>query len=366
MFKKLFICILSLVTLNAFALEIDEKLTMRIVKTSQSRKTILINRGVEDGLVKGDHAKFFLSIGVVARGVVVKLAPTRSVWSIYRLVNAEYLKDNQVMKLKITAPVKITKDDSKALVADDTPKSVMSGDPRDLGIPLADGANDLDEAEMMGEQGGEGGAAAGAVSASMLESTSLRERSKEMFATAFYSGLGAKASPDNGGAEFAGEASTILFNLGGEFYTKNEKKWQARFSLVVQYSILNTSIISNEGDSVTEKTSEYGGGFHWYPFTRPSRTYKLVPYARFVMLLGSVNTSYNPGASGGSSYSVGGSSMAYAFGGGYKYYLHNGFGARAEFEFYSRSDSFAADQNGTKWITSKSGPRVTFGFSYRW
>ena len=81
---------------------------MRIVKVSQSKKTILINRGVEDGLIKGDHAKFFLTVGVVARGVVVKVSPTRSVWSIYRLVNADYITDDQVMKLKITAPVKIT------------------------------------------------------------------------------------------------------------------------------------------------------------------------------------------------------------------------------------------------------------------
>ena len=364
--SKFLLLILSVfITTSAYALEIDEKLTMRIVKTSQSRKTILINRGVEDGLVKGDHAKFFLSVGVVARGVVVKLAPTRSVWSVYRLVNAEYLKDNQVMKLKITAPVKITKDDSKSLVVDDTPKNVMSSDPRDLGIPLADGANDLDEGMSLGDEGagtqGEGG-----VSTTILESASIREKVKEVYGTAFYSGLGAKAAPDNDSGEYTGEASVFLMNLGGEFYSKNEKKWQSRFSLVVQYSILNTSVLTYQGHSVTEKTSEYGGGFHWYPFTRPSRTFKLVPYARVIMMLGSVTSSYTPGDGGGASSSVGGSSVSYSFGGGAKYYLHNGFGARAEFELYSRGESLAADQNGTNWITTKSGPRMTMGFSYRW
>ncbi len=135
------------------ALEIDEKLTLRIIKTSDSRKTVLINRGQEDGIVKGDHAKFYLSVGVVARGVAIKISPTRSVWSLYRLVNADYIKDEQVMKLKITAPVNITKDDSRALVGDDVPRSTTR-DPRDLGIPLAEGAEDLNEIEGLGQRSG--------------------------------------------------------------------------------------------------------------------------------------------------------------------------------------------------------------------
>lgn len=355
---------LLLLTTSLWALEIDEKLTMRIVKASQSRKTILINRGIEDGLVKGDHAKFFLTIGVVARGVVVKLAPTRSVWSIYRLVNADYLKDGQVMKLKITAPVKITKDDSRSLVADDTPKSVMSSDPRDLGIPLAAGADDLlDEMPMKTAQDN----AHGGLNRTVLEASSLREKTKEFFGTFFYSALGAKASPSNASGEYKGTASSFIMNLGGEFYSKDEKKWISRFSLVVQYSMMNSSVMSHEGSNVSENSSEYGGGFHWYPFTRPSKTYKLVPYGRFMMMLGSVSTTYTAGVNGnGQSETLGGSSFAYSFGGGAKYYLHNGFGARAEFEYYSRNDTFAADQNGVKWTTAKSGPKITMGFSYRW
>lgn len=363
MLKKLILFLLLSVSVSAWSLEIDEKLTMRVVKASQSRKTILINRGIEDGLVKGDHAKFFLTVGVVARGVLVKLAPTRSVWSIYRLVNADYLKDGQVMKLKITTPVKITKDDSRSLVVDDTPKNVMSSDPRDLGIPLADGANDLDQVDKTSSKE----AAAGiGVSSNILEASSLRERVKEIFGTLFYSGLGSKASPSNASGDFVGKASSLIVNIGGEFYSKNEKKWQSRFSLVIQYSMTNTSVMANQGSNVIEKASEYGGGFHWYPFTRPSKTFKLIPYASFMMMLGSVSTTYNPGIEGGSSEANSGSSTSYSFGGGAKYYLHNGFGARVDFDYYSRGDSFADDTTGTKWITTKSGPRVTVGFSYRW
>lgn len=360
----IFLCFFMIST-GAIALEIDEKLTMRIVKTSQSRKTILINRGIEDGLVKGDHAKFFLTVGVVARGVVVKLAPTRSVWSVYRLVNADYIKDNQVMKLKITAPVKITKDESKALVSDDS-ASDMSGDPRDLGIPLAQGANDLAEINQMDKQMNTGQPSQ---NMTLMESTSLREKTKELFGSIHYSGLAASAAPNDSSGDFKGTSSTLVLNLGGEFYTKDEKSWLSRFSLVAQYSMTKSSTMSHEGTNVTEDASEYGGGIHWYPMTRPSRTYKMVPYARFLMMLGSVNTSYEPGLAGGvnaTAENLSGSTVAYTIGAGAKYYIHKGFGARFEFEYYTRGDQFAADANGTKWVTRKSGPRVTMGLSYRW
>ncbi len=73
--------LLLLVPFMAQALEVDEKLTVRILKTSESKKTIMINRGTEDGLVEGDHAKFIVTAGIVARAVSVRVSPTRSLLS---------------------------------------------------------------------------------------------------------------------------------------------------------------------------------------------------------------------------------------------------------------------------------------------
>ena len=101
---------------KVFALELDEKLTMRILSVSQSKKTILINRGIEDGLVVGDHAKLFLTTGVVGRAVTIKVSPTRSIWSVYRLVNPQFIVSDRVLNLKIASPLKLTEDSSKALV----------------------------------------------------------------------------------------------------------------------------------------------------------------------------------------------------------------------------------------------------------
>ncbi len=107
---KIFVLFLMLLPVLSHALEVDEKLTVRIVKATDTRKTIMVNRGTEDGLIEGDHARFIVTAGIVARAVCVKVSPTRSVWSVYRLVNADFVVNDAVMTLKITPPVKITKD----------------------------------------------------------------------------------------------------------------------------------------------------------------------------------------------------------------------------------------------------------------
>ena len=102
-----------------FALEIDEKLSIRFLKVSNSKKTILINRGSEDGLAIGDHAKFFITTGVIARGVVEKVSPSRSIWSLYRVVDSVEITDGKVLNLKIASPVKITDDSTKLVIIKD-------------------------------------------------------------------------------------------------------------------------------------------------------------------------------------------------------------------------------------------------------
>ena len=114
----------------SYALEIDEKLTARFLKVSGSRKTVLLNRGLEDGLVAGDHAKFFVTTGVIARGTVVKASPTRTIWSLYRIVDGTKVFTNKVVNIKISKPVKTTEDPSKALKPDFVPQGVevIAGD----------------------------------------------------------------------------------------------------------------------------------------------------------------------------------------------------------------------------------------------
>jgi hypothetical protein len=115
MIKTCFLFILILG--QTFALPLDSKVLGRIIGSSDSKRTILVNRGKEHGLREGDHAKISLPSGMVARGVVVKLSPGRSVWSVYRFFDAEKVNNNMVYTFKIAEPVKLTSDETKALGA---------------------------------------------------------------------------------------------------------------------------------------------------------------------------------------------------------------------------------------------------------
>ncbi len=361
---KFLLCLfLGLASLYSYGLEIDERLTMRIVKVSASKKTILINRGVEDGIIKGDHAKFFLTIGVVARGVVVKVSPTRSVWSLYRLVNADYIRDDQVMRLKITAPVKITKDESKMLVADDTVVALGSKDPRDLGIPIAEGADDDTAEGKLGLDGEVKDLSEGFEA----QAISLREKNKEFFATFHYSGQSNVASPSNDGDEVKGDTTLLVLNTGIEIYIKNLKKWYSRFSLVGELNLTRMGATSYKGDSIQESITEFGGGVNWYPFTRPTKVYRIIPFGSFRFLLGSISSKFTPGS--GTTPSTDkdgeGATLGYKFGGGIKYFTPRGYGAKFSFDYTLRGDTFAEDDDGVKWTKNNTGPVMSMGFLYR-
>jgi hypothetical protein len=357
----LFLLSFFFTSFSAFSLEIDERLTLRIVKISESKKTILINRGIEDGIVKGDHAKFFLTVGVVSRGVVVKVSPTRSVWSLYRLVNAEYIRDDQVMRLKITAPVKITKDESRMLVADDSVVSV-NRDPRDLGIPLADGAEDENNS---GKLGLDGEALRSKIS-DLDETVSLREMNKEFFMTFHYSGSNFITAPSNDSGEVKGTQSSMVLKTGLELHSKNFKKWYSRFSIVALLSMTRNGASTHRGDAVQENITEFGGGVHWYPLTRPSKVYRFIPYGKFHLLVGSSETIYSAGSGANTdSEKLNAGTFGYALGAGMKYYTSRGYGANIGLDFNVRGDSFSADSADTKWVKTNSGPVINIGFLKR-
>ncbi|MEC7277515.1 MAG: hypothetical protein VXV96_14445 [Bdellovibrionota bacterium] len=93
----------------------DTKFVARILGASDSKRTILVNRGKEHGLGVDQHAKISLPTGIIARAVTVKLSPSRSVWSVYRFFDMEKIEPQRVATFKIASPVRLTSDESKAL-----------------------------------------------------------------------------------------------------------------------------------------------------------------------------------------------------------------------------------------------------------
>ncbi|MBD64484.1 MAG: hypothetical protein CME62_04715 [Halobacteriovoraceae bacterium] len=356
---KFLIVFIVLVT-NVWSLEVDEILTLRVIGLSESGKTILINRGIEDGLAVGDHAKFYVSTGVIARGVVIKTSPSRTVWSLYRLVNKGLIREEQVLKLKITPPVKITKDESKMLVDDDT-SEIVAKDPRDLGIPLADGADDL--ANQIPAAKGQGGM-------NMVDTSfvSLLSKNREVFGMLHFASYSEQSSPDIQDAEsYTRDVSQLYLKLGGEWYFKDEIKWYSRFSFLAHFAIDRKSVMAHDGDFVSENGSEFGFGVNFHPTKFPSKIHTPIPYLNYTLGIGSSNTTSTPGEGcvGSCETSVDASTFGHNLGIGFKYYTTQGIGARLEVAYHLRGDDYAEDENGIKWVKTRSGPRMLFGLSYR-
>jgi hypothetical protein len=357
---KLFFIFLILSPLMSLALEIDEKLTGRILKVSQSKKTILINRGIEDGLAEGDHAKFYLSVGVVARGVVVKSSPTRSVWSVYRLVNHDYIKEEQVVNLKISAPVKITKDESRMLVEENTPDSVVGVDPRNLGIPLAEGAEDLAPGESLSTR-------SNLNQMERAEVTSIANLNIELWGSLQFTSITAHTVAGDGSSETTGDEPRTALTFGGEYYFKEDKLWYGRLSFGAYYSMTKVANMIFSGGSNRDDSHEFGGSLFYHPLAVPSAVNKIIPFGTFSYLMGTSTSTYNPGEenSVGKDEIVAGVFSGYSLGGGVKYYTAHGYGARITLDYYARTDEFETDEYSVLWTKTHVGPRLYMAISYR-
>ena len=353
--KKLLFALLLLPVLS-HALEVDEKLTLRIIRTSETKKTIMINRGTEDGLVEGDHARFIVTAGIVARAVCVRVSPTRSVWSVYRLVNADFIQQDAVMSLKITPPIKITKDETQALIQDDTSDRASSN--KELGIPLADGANDLNPAED----------AANAAEMASLDGTavSLAERNLEIFGIINISSLSSTSSID-GGDVYKGSQSSHHIGLGGELYPQREREWYSRFSLTSSLNLIRLNNQAYNGASSTNDLMELSVGANWHPSAMPSAAFEFIPFLHASANFGSSKSTMKPGteAPGGVELSSDGVTSGFSVGFGYKYFTGKGFGARVLADYLMRNEKYKSDQLSSIHTKTVSGPRLMMGLSYR-
>lgn len=358
---KIFLGLLLAFSFSAHALEVDEKLTVRIIRTSETRKTLMVNRGTEDGLVEGDHAKFIVTAGIVARGVCVKVSPTRSVWSIYRLVNADFIVNDSVMSIKITPPVKITKDESQAIVQEDTPTRA-SGDPTQLGIPLADGAQDITPA-------GEDSVSQTDLKALEDDGPSIiPEKNVEVFGVLNISGLTANTKTDTGDDSFNNSQSYHHIGLGGEMYPQREREWYSHFSLQANINLMRNNNQSYNGSGSTNDLTEFAFGVNWHPTKLPSTTMDFIPYFHLEFNVGSVKSTYKPGTEGNGvtdELAANGGTQGFSAGFGYKFFTQRGFSARAILDYYMRTEKYEEDDATNTFNKTVGGPRFMIGLGYR-
>lgn len=361
-------------------MEIDEKLTLRFLKVSASKKTVLINRGGEDGLVVGDHAKFFITAGVVARGVAEKVSPSRSIWSLYRVVDGNEITEDKVLNLKIASPVKITDDPSKSMkeeaipggtekmsMEDDKSASTDS-DKKEIVIDDAD-QSELEEMGMTPSSSGKKTPEKAPAKQVRPETTEVlelpsrmgtnRQDNWEVWGMVYLNSL--SGSVENTDETTDVKASTVDFSAGIERYFLESQNWFRNFSATLFLHKRTTEAGSDV--TITSDWTEYGvgGSYHFY-----NNAYDLNRPVLFVngsMGIGSI-TNESTSTNTDLTDTVDGDSKFFSIGLGAKYTMGNGFGARAIFDYYSSTETFTFSDD-TESERTLSGPRLQFGLSYR-
>jgi len=381
--KNLFTTLMLLgLSLNASALDIDEKLTLRFLKVSNTKKTVLINRGAEDGLVVGDHAKFFITSGIVARGVVEKVSPSRSIWSLYRIVAPEEITDNKVLNLKIASPVKITNDPTKSMADENTieGQDKLTIPKSDAVVPedhSADKLNDEDKKELdeMGlkekeieKASNKSAKAKEAKNNSEVEIEKLPmpasniSKTWDLYGSLALNALTGTEEGATGSNSTSVSSSMFDLTLGLEKYLFNTET----FKNVSAFAILNIKSMEN-GDSAktTSNWLLYGGGLNYHFYNLPQSYNRLIGYATASFGMGTISVKEKTVVGNTATETpYEGTSNFFSLGIGAKYILSQDFGARAILDYYSSSESFNYDDGSTS-TRSLSGPRVQFGISYR-
>jgi hypothetical protein len=368
--------------MSSWALDLDEKLTMRFLRVSNSKKTVLVNRGTEDGLVVGDHAKFFITQGVIARGVVVKASPSRTIWSIYRIVDPNEVSEGKVLNLKISTPVKLTDDPSKSM----KDEGVEAGADR-ISIPLAEGANDLpkdlsdidkDELKELGVDKSmdietntakktKGNSSSNTSTKNiftdepMSYSTSA-VRNWEVYSSFYLSSLSGTQNDANSDSTETTN-TTLDLSIGAEkYFAQSSMETLKNSSLLLFLRMRNNE--SGSSSSYGFNNTEYGVGFNYHVLESPFATQKMIGVLSASLGMGSVErTVKTVNNSTVEESSTSGSSSFFSIGAGIKMNMNRHWGARVMLDYYSNTSSFE-DDNGDSTELTQSGPRFNVGLSY--
>ena len=343
---------------TSYGLEVDEKLSLRMLKVSDSKKTVLINRGVEDGLVVGDQARFFLTSGVVARGVLIKSSPSRSVWSLYRISKASEVRGDNPMNLKIIPPAKLTNDPTKMLKARDTSRNIPKG------VVIAPGANNLEGKLTASEEKD-----LAALGKSTKEIAHLSVRNYELWGLIHLNLMQSNNSTGASGQGTSGGLKVLDVTLGFERYFLDTTKWYSPISFYPFFQMINQESTNVGGNTVSTNVTGYGAGINYHFKYSPLYVGAFIYYLGASFGLGSVSDTASLGEGTVSSNNtvgeLSGKFTSFTVGGGGKYYISKGFGLRILLDYYQRSESYTVEGNDnfTKVVN---GPRILLGLSYRW
>jgi|GEM_PF-6254106 len=353
-----FLFFLTLFSSYGYCLDVGSVLTVKIEDTSESRKTIRINRGSDDGLVKGDHAKFYLTQSIIARALCLSVKPRRSVWSVYRLVHPDLVARNELMNLKITEPLKVTDKKYLNIVGDTSEAIRLDQSANGDYVTYSDLVRDEQKGFSLNKE------------TPTLKSTSLTgdldykanisKKKIELWTQMGFHFYKSEVLTEN--EDFAASEFFNQFMGGIEVYIGRLFSIQA----VAQY--LQESLLSFDGSITDSVLLEYGGSLQFY-ISNPHRSNSAILYLTGGAALGKITDAFAGGANlpaSSNTLEVQGDSRSLFAGLGLKYHLKSGFGMRMLLDYYMRQDSFIiSTSNNEEWLRNKQGPRLMLGISYR-
>lgn len=83
------LAVLLITATSAWGLELNEELPSVKILAFYPKNIVALNRGLEDGVAVGSHAKLRSSEGFAARALCVKVGMLTSQWRLYRIVDSE-------------------------------------------------------------------------------------------------------------------------------------------------------------------------------------------------------------------------------------------------------------------------------------
>lgn len=335
--KRMIVIILFIFSTEIYALDVDQKMTFRMLNVSNSKKTTLINRGLEDGLEEGDHAVFYIATGVVARGVLSKVSPRRSVWSLYRISRPNEVVAEKVLNLKISPKTILTDDPSKSLEHERA--AMLKRSQR----------KDSSEIAMLENMD--------ITSSDYKDLTS--KSSFEVFGSTYYGMLSHSTETSGSTDTLSGDYSTRQLSFGIELYLAKIFQSLNRISIIGHGQLSSSSGVGLNGNSSTTTVFEYGLGGKFY-FSSPMKLFKSIFYVKGMFAVGTGDMTYSVS---GADESVGSTISSFVFGGGLRYFFTKGYGIDVGVDYYERTETFAVIGETLSRVVS--GPRAVIGVSYR-
>lgn len=119
----------------ANALTYNERFDVQIIKV-YDKNVLVLNRGLEDGIVKNDHIKLTTPDGFIARGVCIKEGMMSSHWKIYRVVRPELVSKDTIYHLNSMNQSEIPEDIQELYTNVDFSREYKDWDEKDLNEQL--------------------------------------------------------------------------------------------------------------------------------------------------------------------------------------------------------------------------------------